>query len=212
MWSFVWSGVLAILSVGPHFQGPAPGWCAGRVRVRPRDIEDELAVADDAGEVAVFLELEVDVAPFPLGARLPGVDRRVRGDVALVGGGVSDAREVAQNAVKPGLKLIMQSMDVASQQARAYRTMVAMVVEHVVAAPALHGTAFLRDFIRLPGGEAKGRRHQGAPAPLAALALVVEEVGVHSMRGVKYGGDEWTPKKNRNRPHHHDKHESIGLS
>ena len=50
--------VLAILSVGPHFQGPAPGWCAGLgVRVRPRDIEDELAVADDAGEVAVFRKL-----------------------------------------------------------------------------------------------------------------------------------------------------------
>ena len=44
-------------------QCPAPGWCAGLgVRVRPRDIEDELAVADDAGEVAVFRELEVDVA------------------------------------------------------------------------------------------------------------------------------------------------------
>ena len=44
---FVWSCVLAILSVGPHLQGPAPGWCAGLgVRVRPRDIEDELAVAD----------------------------------------------------------------------------------------------------------------------------------------------------------------------
>ena len=59
MWrGFVWSCVLAILSVGPHFQGPAPGWRAGLgVRVRPRDIEDELAVADDAGEVAVFREL-----------------------------------------------------------------------------------------------------------------------------------------------------------
>jgi len=56
---FVWSCVLAILCVGPHFQGPAPGWCAGLgVRVRPRDIEDELAVADDAGEVAVFLMME----------------------------------------------------------------------------------------------------------------------------------------------------------
>ena len=34
-------------------------------------------MADDAGEVAVFRELEVDVTLFPLGARLPGVDRRV---------------------------------------------------------------------------------------------------------------------------------------
>ena len=25
----VWACVLAILSVGPHLQGPAPGWCAG---------------------------------------------------------------------------------------------------------------------------------------------------------------------------------------
>ena len=100
MWSFVWLCVLAILSVGPHFHGPAPGWYAGLgVRMRPRDIEDELAVADDAGEVTVFRKLEVDVALFPLGASLPGVDRLVRGDVALVGGG-GDAREVAQYAVK----------------------------------------------------------------------------------------------------------------
>ena len=66
-------------------KGLAPCWCAGLgVCVRPRDIEDELAVADDAGEVAVFRELEVDVALFPLGASLPSVDRLVRGDVALV--------------------------------------------------------------------------------------------------------------------------------
>ena len=88
--------VLAILSVGPHFQGPAPGWRAGLgVRVRPRDIEDELAVADDAGEVAVFRELEADVALFPLGARMPGVDRCVgMSDALLCGGG--DAREFAK--------------------------------------------------------------------------------------------------------------------
>jgi hypothetical protein len=159
-------------------QGPAPGWCAGLgERVRPRDIEDELAVADDAGEVAVFRELEVDVALFPLGARLPGVDRLVRGDVALVGGG-GDAREVAQYAVKLVLKLIMQSYDMASEPACARSATVALVVEPLAAA--LHGTAFLRDVIRLSGGEAKGRCHQGAPAPLAALALVVEEVGVHA--------------------------------
>ena len=37
MWGFVWVCVLAILSVGPRFQCPAPGWCAGLgVRVRPR--------------------------------------------------------------------------------------------------------------------------------------------------------------------------------
>jgi hypothetical protein len=79
---FVWVCVLAILSVGLRFQCPAPGWCAGLgVRVLPRDIEDELTVADDAGEVAIFRELEVEVALFPLGARMPGADRRVRGDV-----------------------------------------------------------------------------------------------------------------------------------
>jgi len=50
------------------------------VRVRPSYINDELAVADDAGEVTVFRKLEVDVALFPLGARLPGVDRLVRGE------------------------------------------------------------------------------------------------------------------------------------
>jgi hypothetical protein len=37
-------------------------------------IDDELAVAEAAGEVTVFRELEVDVALLPLGARLPGVD------------------------------------------------------------------------------------------------------------------------------------------
>jgi hypothetical protein len=96
---FVWACVLAILSVGIRFRCPAPGRCAGLgVRVRPRDIEDELAVADDAGEVAVVRELEVDVALFPFGDRMPDADRRVRGDVALVGGG-GDAWEVARDVV-----------------------------------------------------------------------------------------------------------------
>ena len=58
--------VLAILSVGPHFQGPAPGWCAGlAVRVRPRDIEDVLAAADDAGEVAIWCLLSVLISNVP---------------------------------------------------------------------------------------------------------------------------------------------------
>jgi len=63
MWAkgFVWLCVLAILSVGSRFRCPAPGRCAGLgVRVRPSYIDDELAVADDAGEVTVFRELEVD--------------------------------------------------------------------------------------------------------------------------------------------------------
>jgi len=105
----VWACVLAILSVGPAFQCPAPSRRASLgVCVLPGDIEDELAVADDTGDVAVFRELEVDVALFPLGVRKPSVDRRVRGDVTFVSGG-GDAREVAQDAVKPSLKLIMQS-------------------------------------------------------------------------------------------------------
>jgi len=175
---FVWSCVLAILIGSPPCQGPAPGWCAGLgMRMRPSYIDDELAVADDAGEVTVFRELEVDVALFPLGARLPGVDRLGRGDVALVGGG-GDAPEVAQYAVKLVLKLIMQSYEMASAPAGARSAMVAVGVELLAAA--LHGTDFLPGVIRLSGGEAKGRCHQGAPAPLAALALVVEEVGVHA--------------------------------
>jgi len=56
--------------------------------------------------VAVFRELEADVALFPLGARKPSVDHRVLGDVALVSDG-GDTREVAQDAVKPSLKLIV---------------------------------------------------------------------------------------------------------
>jgi hypothetical protein len=61
----LWACVLAILSVGARFQCPAPSRRAGLgVRVLPGDIQDELAVADDAGDVAVFRELEVGVALF----------------------------------------------------------------------------------------------------------------------------------------------------
>ena len=64
---FVWLCVLAILSGGLIFQDLTPVWSADLgVRVRPSYIDDELAVADDAGEVAVFRELEVDVALFPV--------------------------------------------------------------------------------------------------------------------------------------------------
>ena len=45
----VWACVLAILSVGPRFQRPAPSRRAGHgVRVLPGDIKDEFAVADDS--------------------------------------------------------------------------------------------------------------------------------------------------------------------
>ena len=65
---FVWLCVLAILSGGLIFQDLTPVWSADLgVRVRPSYIDDELAVADDAGEVTVFRELEVDVALFSLG-------------------------------------------------------------------------------------------------------------------------------------------------
>jgi len=80
---FVWLCVLTILSGGLIFQDLTPEWSADLgVRVRPSYINDELAVADDAGEVTVFRKLEVDVALFPLGDRLPCVDRLVRWDVA----------------------------------------------------------------------------------------------------------------------------------
>ena len=76
------------------------------------------------------------------------------------------------------LKLIMQSYEMAAEPAGARRAMVAVGVK--VLAAALYVTMFLLHVIRVSGGEAKGRCHQGAPAPLAALALVVEEVGVHA--------------------------------
>ena len=67
--------VLAILSGGLIFQGLTPEWAADLgVRVPRSYIDDELAAANDAGEVTVFRKLEVDVALFPLGASLPGVD------------------------------------------------------------------------------------------------------------------------------------------
>ena len=80
MKGFVWLCVFAILSGGLIFDDLTPKWAADLgVRVRPSYIDDELAAANDAGEVTAFRKLEVDVALFPLGARLPGVDRLVRG-------------------------------------------------------------------------------------------------------------------------------------
>jgi hypothetical protein len=67
-------------------------------RVHPRDIGDELAVADDTGKVAGIRYLEVDVARFQLIARMPAADRRLRGDAALVGGGC-DTREVSHETL-----------------------------------------------------------------------------------------------------------------
>ena len=170
----VWLCVLAVLGVGFVLEELAPeGDATLGVRMRPSDVDDEVGVADDAGEVAAGRELDVDVALFPLGARRPAVDGRVRGDRMLVGGG-GDAREVAQYAVKLVLKLIMQSYEMASAPAGARRAMVAVGVK--VLAAALYVTMFLLHVIRVSGGEAKGRCHQCAPAPLAALALVVKEV------------------------------------
>ena len=53
----------------------APGGDAALgVRMRPSDVNDEVVVADDVGEVAAGRELDIDVALSPLGARLPVVD------------------------------------------------------------------------------------------------------------------------------------------
>jgi len=56
--------------------------------------------------------------------------------------------------------------------------MVAVVVKPLAAAP--HVAEGQRVVVRVQGGEAERPRHQGAPAPLSALALVVEEVGVYA--------------------------------
>ena len=59
---FVWSCVFAILSGGLLLQDLTPKWAADLgVRVRPSYIDDELAAANDTGEVTVFRKLEVDV-------------------------------------------------------------------------------------------------------------------------------------------------------
>ena len=106
----VWLCVLAVLGVGFVLEELAPeGDATLGVRMRPSDVDDEVGVADDAGEVAAGRELDVDVALLPLGARLPAVDGRVRWDRMLVGGG-GDAWEVAQDAVKAGLKTVVQRM------------------------------------------------------------------------------------------------------
>ena len=148
---FVWLCVLAILRVGLVLQELSPV-CDTElgVRVRPSDVNDEFLVADDAGEVAACRELDIDVALFPLGARLPAVDGRVRGDRMLVGGG-GDAREVAQYAVKAGLKSVVQRMKVTVQPACARRSMVAVVVDPLAAAP--HVAEGQHVVIRVQGGE-----------------------------------------------------------
>ena len=126
----VWLCVLAILGVGLVLEELAPGGDAALGG--PSDVNDEVGVADDAGEVAAGRELDIDVALFPLGARLPIIDGLVRDGV--VGGG-GDARDVAQHALKPGLKLIVQRMEVTFQPACARRSMVAVVVNPLAAAP-----------------------------------------------------------------------------
>jgi len=151
---FVWSCVFAILSGGLLLQDLTPKWAADLgVRVRPSYIDDELAAANDAGEVTVFWKLEVDVALFPLGGSLPGADQLVRGDVALVSGG-GDAREGAQYAVKLVLKLIMQRDEVATAPAGARGAVVSVVVERLAAA--LYLTTFLLHVTPPPWPRAQG--------------------------------------------------------
>ena len=145
----VWLCMLAVLGVGFVLEELAPDGDAA-LGVRPSDVNDEVGVADDAGEVAAGRELDVDVALFPLGARLPVVDGRVRGDRVLVGGG-GDAREVAQYAVKAGLKSVVQRMEVTVQPACARRSMVAVVVDPLAAAP--HVAEGQHVVIRVQGGE-----------------------------------------------------------
>jgi len=70
----VWACVLAILSVGPRFQCPALVCVCFR----------ETSRTSSRWSMTLAMwpysrELEVDVALFPLGARKPSVDRRVRG-------------------------------------------------------------------------------------------------------------------------------------
>ena len=61
MKGFVWSCVFVILSGGLLLQDLTPEWAADLcVRVRPSYIDDELAAANDAGEVTVFRKLDVD--------------------------------------------------------------------------------------------------------------------------------------------------------
>jgi hypothetical protein len=79
---------------------------------------------------------------------MPGADRRVRGDVALVGSRC-DTREVSQDAVQPGLKLIMQDDEVNTKLGWDKKV---SVVEVIPAAP--HGTDCLLVMVILPGGKA----------------------------------------------------------
>ena len=65
----VWLCVLAVLGVGLVLEELAPdGDATLGVRMRPSDVDDEVGVADDAGEVAAGRELDVEAFPPKYGA------------------------------------------------------------------------------------------------------------------------------------------------
>lgn len=78
-----------------------------------------------------------------------------------------------------GLKLIMQSLPVATECAGA---MVSISVKQSVTA--LHLTEDVWIIFGLPDGQTKRHRHQAVPPPLAVSALFDEEVGVHSVEAI----------------------------
>ena len=102
----------------------------------------------------------------------------MRGDLRLVDAG-RDARKSPKYAVQRILKLIMQSLPVATKHASARRPVMSFVVEHA-------RTTTHRTLVTLAVGhwlldrQPKRRRHQSAPPPLAATAPIVKEVGVHA--------------------------------
>ena len=102
----------------------------------------------------------------------------MRGDLRLVDAG-RDTRKPPKYAVKCILKLIMQSLPVATKHASARRPVMSFVVEHA-------RTTTHRTLVTLAVGrwlldrQPKRRRHQSAPPLMSATAPTVKEVGVHA--------------------------------
>ena len=100
----------------------------------------------------------------------------MRGDLRLVDAG-RDTRKPPQYAVKCILKLIMQSLPVATKHASARRPVMSFVVE-------LARTTTHRTHVTLAVGrwlldrQPKRRRHQSAPPLMSAPTPTVKEVGV----------------------------------
>ena len=102
----------------------------------------------------------------------------MRGDPRLVDAG-RDTRKPPKYAVKCILKLIMQSLPVATKHASARRPVMSFVVE-------LARTTTHRTHVTLAVGrwlldrQPKRRRHQSAPPLMSAPTPTVKEVGVHA--------------------------------